>query len=174
VKALPVRVPVICIVGRSGSGKTTLIERLIPLLRKEGLHVAVVKHSHHDLEFDIPGRDTYRYKQAGAATAILASQAGIGIVKHLEEELPLDEILSSYAGDADMVIVEGFKNEKFPKIEVFTRQSGEAPLCVSGDETYLAVVTDDEVSVPLPRFARDDVDAVARFIITRILKKDIP
>ncbi len=167
------KIPVIGIAGRSNSGKTTLIERLVPLLKKEGLRVAVIKHTHHDLEFDVPGRDTYRYKQAGAVTAILASQSGIGIVKHLEEELPLDEILSSYAGDADMVIVEGFKHEKFPKIEVFTRQSGEAPLCVSGDETYLAVVSDDEVSVPLPRFARDNVDAVARFIISRILQKDI-
>lgn len=166
------KIPLIGIAGRSGSGKTTLIERLIPLLKKEGVRVTVVKHSHHDLEFDVPGKDTHRLKQAGAATAVLVSPSGIGVVKDLRREPSLDEIISRYADDTDIVIVEGYKHEKARKIEVFTMRRGEKPLCASGEENYIAIVTDDNVDVPLPRFARDDVDAVARFIISSFLERD--
>ncbi|HOW53475.1 MAG TPA: molybdopterin-guanine dinucleotide biosynthesis protein B [Syntrophorhabdaceae bacterium] len=168
------KIPVIGIAGRSGSGKTTLIERLIPLLRKERLRIAVIKHTHHDLQFDVPGKDTHRHKQAGAATAILVTPSGIGIVKDIDNEPSLDDIILRYADDADMVIVEGFKHEKALKIEVFTKKKGREPLCASGEKNYIAIVTDDNVDVPLPRFARDDVDAVARFIISGFLKGDAP
>lgn len=167
------KIPVIGITGRSNSGKTTLIERLIPLLKENGFCLAVVKHSHHDLHFDVPGSDTHRYKKAGAATTILASPTGIGVVKELKKEISLDEIILRYADDCDMVIVEGFKRSTIPKIEVFEEQIGEPLLCADGDGTYVAVVADNEVAVPLPRFARDDVNAVAQFIIARFLNGDV-
>ncbi len=170
--AVSEKIPVIGIAGRSGSGKTTLIERLIPLLKKEGVRVAVIKHSHHDLEFDVPGKDTHRLKKAGAAAAVLVSPSGIGVVKDLAKEPSLDEIISCYADDTDIVIVEGYKHEKARKIEVFTKKRGREPLCASGEENYIAIVTDDNVEVPLPRFARDDVNAVAHFIISGFLKRD--
>jgi molybdopterin-guanine dinucleotide biosynthesis protein B len=169
-----VKIPVIGIAGRSGSGKTTLIEGLIPLLRKAGISVAVIKHTHHDLEFDVPGKDSYRFKLAGASTAVLVTRSGMGIVKDFEKEPSLDEIVSLYATDADVVIVEGFKHEKAPKIEVYTKERPEPPLCLSGDDTYIAIVTDDDVDVPLPRFTRNDVSSIARFIAVHIVKKDIP
>jgi molybdopterin-guanine dinucleotide biosynthesis protein B len=106
-----VKIPVIGIAGRSGSGKTTLIEGLIPLLRKTGIRVAVIKHTHHDLAFDVPGKDSYRFKLAGASTAILVTRSGMGIVKDFEKEPSLDEIVSLYAADADVVIVEGFTDD---------------------------------------------------------------
>jgi molybdopterin-guanine dinucleotide biosynthesis protein B len=166
-------VPVIGIAGRSGSGKTTLIERLLPLLSEKGLRVAVVKHTHHDLEFDVPGKDSYRFKRAGAVTSILVSQTGLGIVKDFEKQPSLDEIISRYAMDCDMVIVEGFKHEREPKIEVFTADRGEPPLCLSGDGTYMALVTDEDIKTPLPLFARDDIAAIARFITSRVLGRDL-
>jgi molybdopterin-guanine dinucleotide biosynthesis protein B len=156
------------VAGRSGSGKTTLIERLLPLLKAQGLRVAVVKHTHHDLEFDVPGKDSHRFKRAGAVTSILVSPTGLGIVKDLDDEPSLDEIVSRYAMDSDMVIVEGFKHERLPKIEVFSADRGEPPLCLLGDETYMAIVTDEDVDTPLPRFARDDIAAITQFITSRI------
>ncbi len=164
---------VLGVAGRSGSGKTTLIERLLPLLKGQGLRVAVIKHTHHDLEFDVPGKDSYRFKRAGAVTSILVSRTGLGIVKDVPYEPSLGEIISRYAMDTDMVIVEGFKHERAPKIEVFTADRGEPPLCLSGDDTYMAIVTDEDVKTPLPRFARDDITAIARFITSRVLGRDI-
>jgi molybdopterin-guanine dinucleotide biosynthesis protein B len=167
-------IPVIGIAGRSGSGKTTLIERLLPLLSERGLRIAVIKHTHHDLEFDVPGKDSYRFKRAGAATSILVSRTGLGVVKDFENDLSLDDIISLYAVGTDMVIVEGFKHERAPKIEVFTADRGEPPLCLSGDAAYIAIVTDEDIDTPLPRFARDDIPAIARFITSHILSRDIP
>jgi len=164
---------VLGVAGRSGSGKTTLIERLLPLLKGQGLRVAVIKHTHHDLEFDVPGKDSYRFKQAGAVTSVLVSRTGLGIVKDFAEEPSLAEIISRYATDSDMVIVEGFKHERAPKREVFTATRGEPPLCLSGDDTYMALVTDEDIDTPLPRFARDDIEAIARFITSRIPGKGI-
>jgi len=164
------KIPVVGIAGRSGSGKTTLIERLVPLLSRQGLHVAVVKHTHHDLEFDVPGKDSHRFKRAGAATAILVAGSGLGIVKDFEREPSLEDIISRYAADADIVIVEGYKRENTRKIEVFTKERGEPPLFLSGDDTYIAIITDEDIDVPLPRFSRDDVDGVARFIINHFLR----
>ncbi len=167
------KVFVLGVAGRSGSGKTTLIERLLPLLKGQGLRVAVIKHTHHDLEFDVPGKDSYRFKQAGAVTSVLVSPTGLGIVKDFREEPSLEEIISRYATDCDMIIVEGFKHERAPKIEVFSADRGEPPLCLSGDETYIAIVTDEDIDTPLPRFTRDDITAIARFVTTRVLGRDI-
>jgi len=89
-------------------------------------------------------------------------------VKDLDDEPSLDEIVSRYAMDSDMVIVEGFKHERLPKIEVFSADRGEPPLCLLGDETYMAIVTDEDVDTPLPRFARDDIAAITQFITSRI------
>ena len=164
---------VLGVAGRSGSGKTTLIERLLPLLKGEGLKVAVIKHTHHDLDFDVPGKDSYRFKRAGAATSVLVSRTGLGIVKDFVNEPPLADIISRYATDCDMVIVEGFKHEGLPKIEVFTADRGEPPLCLSGDDTYVAIVTDENVDTALPRFARNDIAAIAQFITSRIPGRDI-
>ncbi|MDD3844922.1 MAG: molybdopterin-guanine dinucleotide biosynthesis protein B [Syntrophorhabdaceae bacterium] len=166
--------PVIGIAGRSGSGKTTLIERLLPLFRGQGLRVAVIKHTHHELEFDVPGKDSYRFKHAGAATSILVSRTGLGVVKDFEDEPSLDDIIALYAMDMDMVVVEGFKHERSPKIEVFTADRGEPPLCLSGDDGFIAIVTDEDIDVPLPRFSRNDIPAIAQFITSHILSRGIP
>jgi molybdopterin-guanine dinucleotide biosynthesis protein B len=94
-------------------------------------------------------------------------------VKDCRDEPSLDDIISRYATDSDMVIVEGFKHERAPKIEVFTAARGEPPLCLSGDDTYIAVVTDEKIDTPLPSFARNDIEAIAQFITSRIIGRDI-
>ena len=123
-------IPLVSFVGRSNTGKTTVIERLIPILRERGLKVAVIKHHPHDFEIDNPGKDTYRYKQAGATMGILASPQKVAVVEDTETELTLEEIITRYIHDVDLLIVEGFKREEIPKIEVFQRkEGGDIPVC---------------------------------------------
>lgn len=165
-------IPIIGFTGRANSGKTTLIEKVIAVFKKQGLRVAVIKHAHHPFDFDVPGKDTYRHKKAGADSVIVASRERIAMVKDSPGEYSLEDIISRYVGDADLIIVEGFKTAQIPKIEVYTRTSGEAPLCVSGDRLYIAVATDDDLDVPVPKFRRDEADAIAGFISTHILKRD--
>jgi molybdopterin-guanine dinucleotide biosynthesis protein B len=160
-------IPYFSFVGRSNTGKTTVIERLIPILVGKGLKVAVIKHHPHDFEIDIPGKDTYRYKQAGATMSILASPGKVAVVEDTETELTLEEIITRYIHDVDLLIVEGFKREEIPKIEVFQRKEGaNIPVC-AGDKSLIAVITDESIDTLLPVFSRDDVGGVAEFILSR-------
>jgi molybdopterin-guanine dinucleotide biosynthesis protein B len=160
-------IPLVSFVGRSNTGKTTVIERLIPILGERGLTVAVIKHHPHDFEFDKPGKDTYRYKQAGAKIAILASPHKVAVVADTETELTLEEIIARCVHDVDLLIVEGFKREEIPKIEVFQRNEGaDIPVC-TGDKNLIAVITDESIDTLLPVFSRDDIGSVAEFIQSR-------
>jgi molybdopterin-guanine dinucleotide biosynthesis protein B len=162
-------IPLVSFVGRSNTGKTTVIERLIPILRERGLKVAIIKHHPHDFEIDKPGKDTYRYKQAGAVMAILASPHKVAVVEDTETELTLEEIITRYIHDVDLLIVEGFKREEIPKIEVFQRKAdGDAPVC-AGNRNLIAIVTDESIVTSLPVFSRDDVGGVAEFILSRFI-----
>ncbi len=162
-------IPVIGFAGRASSGKTTLIEKIVSAFTEQKVRVAVIKHVHHPFDFDVPGKDTYRHKKAGAASVILASSGQVAMVKDTPDEYPLEEIISRYVNDADLIIVEGFKGAPIPKIEVYTHHSGEPPLSASGDSLYIAVVTDDDIGVSIPKFRRDDADAIAGFISMHIL-----
>jgi molybdopterin-guanine dinucleotide biosynthesis protein MobB len=162
-------IPLVSFVGRSNTGKTTVIERLIPILRERGPKVAVIKHHPHDFEIDKPGKDTYRYKQAGARIALLASPHKVAVVEDIETELTLEEIITRYIHDVDLLIVEGFKREEIPKIEVFQRKEGaHIPVC-AGDKNLIAVITDESIDTLLPVFSRDDVHGVAEFILSRFI-----
>jgi molybdopterin-guanine dinucleotide biosynthesis protein B len=162
-------IPYFSIVGRSNTGKTTVIERLIPILVGKGLKVAVIKHHPHDFEIDIPGKDTYRYKQAGATMSILASPGKVAVVEDTETELTLEEIITRYIHDVNLLIVEGFKREEIPKIEVFQRKEGaDMPVCAE-DKNLIAVITDESIDTLLPVFSRDDVGGVAEFILSRFI-----
>ena len=164
-------IPIIGFAGSSNSGKTTLVEKLISIFRNKGLRVTVIKHTHHDVGFDESGKDTYRHKKAGAAAVILASPVGLAVTKDTPEELSLEEIVSHYVDDADLILVEGFKRAAIPKIEVYTRESGESSLCLTGDNSYIAVATDDDLDVSIPIFRRDDADAIAGFLSDHILRR---
>ena len=155
-------------VGPSGSGKTTLIERLIPLLAQRGLTVSALKHAHHGFDIDRPGKDSFRFRAAGAAQVMIAAPQRWALMTELRGEAAgLDRLLSELA-PCDLVLVEGFHREgAIPRIEV----RGAAPAGAwppgAGPEP-IAIVCDDPVDAAAPRFARDDVAAIAAFIVRHL------
>ena len=157
------KISLISIVGTSKSGKTTFIEKLIPVLKERGLRVATIKHHHLDFEIDKAGKDTYRHKKAGSSTVILSSPYKIALVKDVEKEVPLRDIVSRYIDDADIIITEGYKKEDTPKIEIFRHAKKTPPLYLC-DKTILAIVTDKHIETDIPQFSMDDVKGVAKFI----------
>ncbi len=164
-------IPVVSFVGRSNTGKTTVIEQLIPILREAGLRVAVIKHHHRDFDIDKPGKDTYRYKQAGARITILTSPHKIAVVEDIDVEPRLNAIVERFIQDADLLIVEGYKKESIPKIEVFQRRvDTPAPMC-KDDKNLIAVITDESIELPVPVLKRDDVQSVADLILVRFIRK---
>ena len=159
--------PVISIVGRSESGKTTLIETLIPELRRRGYRIGTIKHTHHALDIDQAGKDSSRHRAAGAQTVILASSGQIAMIK----ATPSDSVagLIKYFDDVDLLITEGYKREKTPKIEVLRAEVHTELLCRS-DPGLIAVATDADVTVNVPVFRLDDAAPIAAFIEQRFLK----
>lgn len=151
--------------GRSGSGKTTLIEALLPCLAARGLTVNVIKHSHHDITLEPPGKDSARFRQAGAQEVMVASPFRYAIAHELrgQPEPSLQEQLARLA-PADLTLVEGFKNEAIPRLEVYRPALGNAPLHVQPGSGFVAVATDSALDTDLPCLALNDPDAIAEFI----------
>lgn len=132
------------IAGWSGSGKTTLITQLIPLLARRGIRVATLKHAHHSFDVDVPGKDSYEHRKAGACEVIVSSarrwvqmhEVGTGL------EATLPELLARVS-PCDLVLVEGFKTERHPKLEVFRSVVGKTPLHPE-DPRIVAIASDRE------------------------------
>jgi len=156
---------VISLIGTSNSGKTTLLEKLIPQIISHGFRVGVLKHHTHEFTFDIPGKDTWRHKQAGAEVVVLATPYGIGLVKDIKKELSIDNLIRQYYQDVDIVITEGYKNGPYPKIEVYRANNHKPPL--SGrDESWIAFAADKPIDTQLPVLDINDVSSLATFIIS--------
>ncbi len=153
----------------SGTGKTTLIEQLIPRLKAKGLRIAVIKHDAHGFEIDREGKDSFRFSRAGADTVVISSQEKTASVSQYGRTL--SEILADIRG-ADLVLVEGYKNEDLPQIGISRAATGKG--FPSADlNRYLAVVTDEEIAAgKIPRFALDDYDGIAEFIYREIVMKE--
>ncbi len=152
----------------SGSGKTTLLESLIPEFVSRGLRVSVIKHAHHAFDIDTPGKDSYRHRQAGATEVLVASSVRWALMHELrdqpEQELPqLLERLSP----CDLVLVEGFKRQAIPKLEIH-RKAANTPLLFPDDPAIVAIATDSEVQTRLPRFGLGDYRAIADFIAAHV------
>lgn len=161
------RAPIVCVVGRGKTGKTTLLEKLIPELKSRGYKVATIKrHSHPGIEIDVPGKDSWRHAQAGSDYAVIAAPDKVASVRRLERELTLDEVAATITG-VDIIITEGYKRADKPKIEVVRAERSSEPLCTA--EELLAVVTDVDLDLPVPRFGLDDVYALADLIEERFL-----
>jgi molybdopterin-guanine dinucleotide biosynthesis protein B len=160
------KTPVFCIVGRSNTGKTTLIERLIPYFKSRGMSVGTIKHHNRPFEMDRKGKDTYRHKKAGAKAAMIVSERKLGLVRDLDREMSIDELVARYMDDVDLVIVEGYKQEPLPKIEVYNYRETVPPIAAE-DELLVAIVSDAPIPAPVPVFLRDDVHAIAAFIMQR-------
>jgi molybdopterin-guanine dinucleotide biosynthesis protein B len=157
-------VQAIGVVGWSGSGKTTLIERLIPALQARGLRVSTVKHAHHQLALDRPGKDSYRHAEAGAEEVVLATGGGFALFSRTPPRL--EDVLSRLA-PVDLVLVEGFKSYPIPKIEVHRPRLGLAPLWPDMD--MMGVVSDEALpGCPYPVLALDRTAAIADFLLERV------
>ncbi len=147
------------IVGRSGSGKTTLLERLVRMLSERGLRVVVIKHHSHASTVDRPHKDTARVRAAGAVTAVLASAIEVVTFRTVAAKQSFAALVAAHAGDADVILGEGFSQEPGPKLEVWRRAVSPEPLCLA-DPELMALVTDDEVDAPVPRIPSTDLGAV--------------
>lgn len=147
--------------GWSGAGKTTLLVRLIPCLARRGVGVSTIKHAHHGFDVDQPGKDSYRHRQAGARQVMVGSSLRWALLTELRDapEPGLPELLSRLA-PVELVIVEGFKRDSHPKIEVFRSTNGK-PWRHPEDSAVVAVASDVRPAADLPWAALDDVERVA-------------
>ena len=161
--------PVLAIIGKKNCGKTTLIEKLIPEFINLSFRIGTIKHHHGAIDMDRPGKDTWRHKQAGAHTVVLSSPAGLGIIRDIPGEIPVTELADLYFSDMDLVLIEGYKKETLPKIEIFRSAVHAEPLSDPG-ETLLAIVSDVEVRRDIPRFSLSETRQLAEFLVERVLK----
>ena len=161
-------IPIVSIVAKSGTGKTTLIEKLIPALIKRGYRVGTIKHHGHGFEIDHEGKDSWRHKQAGAQVTVLASSHRVAVVEEVEKDHAIEELRDIYIRGVDIVLTEGFKKNRLPKIEVF-RADLEADIISRGDETLVAVVGDKVQDINVPWFSSQDIDGVVDLIESRFL-----
>lgn len=155
--------PILSFVGRSNSGKTTLIERVIPELTRMGYRVATVKHAGHGFDLDTKGKDSWRHKQAGASAVVVVSRGSLAMFADVPEEINVEEVRDRFLdGQTDLVIVEGWKSEGYPKIVVVRDHLGEVNVSTDG---VLAVVSMKPVEAAVPCIDRDDIPALAKLII---------
>jgi molybdopterin-guanine dinucleotide biosynthesis protein B len=161
--------PIVSIVGASDSGKTTFLEKLIPELTARGYRVGAVKHDAHGFEIDREGKDTWRLKRAGAVVTAISSKDQFASIRQTDEEMSLEEIAARFFWTEDILITEGFKRERFPKIEIFRSTREPKPICGQGDN-LIAIVSDDAVDTQVPKFSFAEWRGVADFIENRYLK----
>ncbi len=164
---------VIGLAGWSGAGKTTLVSKLIPTLVKRGYRVSTVKHAHHNLEIDQPGKDSHTHRMVGASEVLVASANRFALVHELrgEAEFTLRQLLARL-GPCDIVLVEGYKRETHPKIEVYRTLNGRAPLHPE-DPMIRAIATDVPFpGVSLPQVHLDDIEGVADLALRHAVPRD--
>ena len=152
---------VIGLAGWSGAGKTTLLTRVIPHLLNEGLRVSVIKHAHHDFDVDVPGKDSWRHRHAGAEEVMVSSGKRWALMHELRgaDEPRLPELLAKMSR-VDLVVVEGYKSEPHRKIEVH-RAANDKPLLFPDDAGIVGIATDAAVETTLPTAHLDDIPAIA-------------
>ncbi|MEL6482370.1 MAG: molybdopterin-guanine dinucleotide biosynthesis protein B [Pseudomonadota bacterium] len=162
------------VVGWKNAGKTTLVERLVAEIVSRGFSVSTLKHTHHGVDVDRPGKDSHRHRQAGANQVILASSARWALMTELrgEPEPPLEALVAKL-DPVDLVIVEGYKRDRHPKIEAWRAETGQ-PLIAREDETVRAIATTAPLEAlgpdrpDLPVIALDDVAAIADFLLADV------
>ena len=166
--------PILGFAAFSGTGKTTLLTQLIPLLKRHQLRIGLIKHSHHCFEIDQPGKDSYRLRIAGAATVLLTSPYRRAIVSELDgtQEPRLADQLDAIAHTRpDLILVEGFRSERFPKIELH-RSALKKPLLYPEDHDIIAVASDNPLTLPPALVALDlnNPGMITEFILTAIME----
>lgn len=163
-------VPVVCIVGKSGVGKTTVMEKLIAELKKRGYRVATLKHNVHGFDIDLEGKDTWRYAQAGSDTVAISSSHKIAIIRKVGHDHTLAELNRFIGTDFDIILAEGFKQDKAPKIEVHRQELGAELLC--NKEELLAIATDERLEIDVPQYTLEDARGIADLIEKRFFDRE--
>jgi molybdopterin-guanine dinucleotide biosynthesis protein B len=151
--------------GWSGAGKTTLLASVIPAIRRRGLTVSTVKHAHHSFDVDTPGKDSHTHRLAGASEVLVSSRHRFALMHELREEPEpgLADLLRRLS-PVDLVLVEGFKADPHPKLEIHRIGTGK-PFLHPQDDWIRAIATDAPGPYPIPRFDLDAVDAIAGWMI---------
>ena len=161
--------------GYSGSGKTTLVEQLIPVLKKRGLRVSVVKHAHHSFDIDRPGKDTFRHREAGAFEVVVASSNRFALMREFEKPsaMTVHQMIAELYDGVDWVLVEGFKDSDLLKIEVWRAPTAEyvgKPVRYIDDDFIVAIATDAPEQLPQatqrPVLNLNDPEAVADYLLS--------
>lgn len=154
--------------GYSGSGKTTLIEKLIPLLVARGLRVSLIKHAHHAFDVDQPGKDSYRHRHAGCSEVLVTSSRRWVIMHELRgaPEPGLGEHLE-HLSPCDLVLVEGYKREPIPKLEIYRASVGE-PLIHPHDANVVAIASDEPLETRLPQLDLNAPALIAEFVLQHV------
>ncbi|MEJ2738238.1 MAG: molybdopterin-guanine dinucleotide biosynthesis protein B [Dehalococcoidia bacterium] len=161
--------PVISVVGRAKSGKTTLLEKIIAELRFRGHSVATIKHTTHRVEIDKPGKDTWRHLHAGSNSTTIVSANNIVLIKPVEGNITPDEIVRLYGEDYDIVLIEGFKQSNYPKIEVHRKAVGPV---LNNMSKVIAYATDEQLETSLKQFSLHDSTGIVDFIENNYLNND--
>jgi molybdopterin-guanine dinucleotide biosynthesis protein B len=163
---------IIGLAGWSGAGKTTLLTRLIPHFNAQRLRVSVIKHAHHHFDVDVPGKDSWRHREAGAAEVLVSSEKRWALMHELRgaSEPRLPELLEKLS-PVDLVVVEGFKREPHRKIEVHRAANGKA-LLFPDDPGIVGIATDIAVETRLPTVHLDDIPAVAALLLRAAMPVD--
>ncbi|MGN6569789.1 MAG: molybdopterin-guanine dinucleotide biosynthesis protein B [Pseudolabrys sp.] len=164
---------IIGLAGWSGSGKTTLITKLIPRLTGRGLRVSTLKHAHHGFDLDQPGKDSFMHRTAGATEVIVSSARRFAVLHELRDEpewnLPA---LVAKMSPVDLVLVEGFKRDAFPKIEIHRAANGK-PLIQPDDAYVVAVAADTALpQAKVPVIDLNDIDAIADLVLAKAVPLD--
>ena len=160
-------IPVLAISAWSGTGKTTLLKKLIPALCAKGIRPGLIKHTHHNMDVDKPGKDSYELRKAGAAQTMVASNQRWALMTETPDEAPLDLAYLVSRMDhstLDLVLVEGFKHEAVPKILLFSTGAGHDVSELMLDEHVIAVASDVALTLKVPVLDLNNVEGIAAFI----------
>jgi len=166
-------IPVVSIVAaQSGTGKTTLIEKLIKILKERGYCVGILKHDAHKFEIDHKGKDTWRYTQAGADNVVISSPEKLAMVQLVKKELRLEEVLALFK-DVDIILIEGYKSNNYPKIEVHRETLGGELLYRNSSfdlTSFIALASDESLEAPIPVFNLNNPLEIVDFIQEKFLE----
>jgi len=156
------------VTGWKNNGKTTLVERLVTEITARGLRVSTIKHAHHAFDIDHEGRDSYRHREAGAHEVLVGSGKRWALIHELrdEDEPSLEELLARLS-PCDLVIVEGYKRDRHPKVEAYRAEAGK-DLIAADDDTIKLIATDTPLEIDCPQLPLDDAKAIADFILAHV------